>query len=423
MLLFLSCSNENEMQSEDIEEQEEVSDNPDDSEASVEETVYFTYQSSQIQGLENWIIIHDENGNLVDYKQITELDSVDFTLGEDVLPNKLSATKLSYSTDGAGNSLSHSLLTYTDLEIGSVWEDRPNSFEGNLNGNFDLQVNNISDVENVLITTPSGILRAGSSNADEITGNALQLMDIPLYMDQEYLISIRGAEGLTRYLLLMPENDINYEYDYAALQEFDEDFALNLPPNDFNLCFTGGIKTNGSNTYWNYGHRFGEYIGNASGVLNLGYVDGYERYRFGLTITRDDFTYSLQSFGDRVMDIVIPDRPSFMVESADIYDLRFSSELNPVTKNTRHESIIIDEQDRRLSTTWLVFSTGTPSQQIGELPDELSERYPDMDLENLALKAVTLFTNSDEQQQLFEAETSKQRTGNYTGESYAFRGF
>ena len=62
MLLFLSCSNENEMQSEDIEEQEEVSDNPDDSEASVEETVYFTYQSSQIQGLENWIIIHDENG-------------------------------------------------------------------------------------------------------------------------------------------------------------------------------------------------------------------------------------------------------------------------------------------------------------------------------------------------------------------------
>ena len=423
MLLFLSCSNENEMQSEDTEEQEEVSDNPDDSEASIEEIIYFTYQDFQFEGLEKWIILHDENGNLIDYKQTTNEATLDFVISEDAVPEKVSVTKLVYSQDQAGNNLDHRLETYTDLEIGSVWKDRPYSIEGNLNGNFDLQVNNISEVEYVLISRPSGILRAGSSNIDEITGNTLQLMDIPLYEDQEYMVSIRGADGLTRYLLLMPENDIDYQYDYTDLQEFDEDLALDLPPNVFNLCFTGGFKTNDLNTYWNYGHRFGEYIGNASGVLNLGYIDGYERYRTYVSIMREDFTYTFQTIGEKLQNITIPDRPSFALENPSIYDLEFSSDLNPITKNTRHESIIVDEQNRYLNTTWLVYSTGITSQKIGKLPDDILERYPDMDSDGLELKAVSLFTQSYEQQQLFEDETSKRRTGNYTSESYVFRGF
>lgn len=420
MFLFLSCSEENDMLNVDVEEQEQVNDNSD---ASVEEITYFTYQNFQNQGLENWIIIHDENGNLIDYKQIIDVGSMDFTIGEDVLSEKLSATKLSFSADEAGNNLYHSLLTYTDLEIGSVWEDRSNSFEGNLIGGFNLQVENISGVENILITTPSGILRTGNPNANEFSGNTLQLMDIPFYQEQEYLISIRDSNGLTKYLLLSPENDFDYSYDYDSFQEFDDSYKLELPPNNFNLIFTGGFKTNDANTYWNYGHRFTEYIGNEAGEFNLGYINGYERYRSYFSITREDFTYTLQVIGDKVQDVTIPDRPLFTVENSNIYDFEFSSDLNAITKNTRHESIIIDEQSRYLSTTWLVYSSGKSSQKIGRLPDEIIEKYPDMVLDTLELKEVSLFTKSYGQQQLFEDETSKRRTGNYTSESYVFRGF
>lgn len=423
ILLFLSCSEENNSFSGDSDDEEQVNDNSEDLEESAEEIVYFTYQNLQFQGLEKWIIIHDENGNLIDNKQITNEVNLDFVISQDAVPENISVTKLSYSRDEAGKNLYHSLLTYTDLKIGSVWEDRSNSFEGDLIGRFNLQVENISGVEKLLITTPSGILSAGNSNEDEFSGNTLQLIDIPLYQEQEYLISIRDSNGLTKYLLLSPENDFYYSYDYDDFQEFDDVLKLELPPNNFNLVFTGGFKTNDDNTYWNNGHRFTEYIGDDAGLFSLGYINGYKRYRSYVSITREDFAYTLQTIGEKAQDITIPDRPSFTLENPNIYDLKFSSDLNPITKNTRHESTIIDAENRFLNTTWLVYSTGTLSQKIGKLPDEIIEKYPDMVLDSLKLKAVSLLTKSYEQQQLFEDETSKHRTGNYTIESYVFRGF
>ncbi len=422
MLLFLSCSEENDPSSEAPEVEEQINDNPDDVEETAEEIVYFTYQDFQGEGLEKWIILHDENGNLIDYQQTTN-EAIDFFISEDAVPEKVSVTKLVYSSDAAENNLYHSLETYTDLEIGSVWEDRSGSFEGNLIGSFNLEVDNISGVENILITASGGTLRAGNANADEFSGTTLQLVDIPLYQDQEYVISIRDSNGLTKYLLLVPDNDFDYSYDFESFQEFDDALALELPPNNFNFIFTGGFKTNDLNTYWNYGHRFTEYIGGDDGVFNLGYIDGYARYRTYVSITRDDFAYQFQTIGDKVQDINIPDRPSFTIEDTNIYDLKFSSDLNPITKNTRHESIVVDVQNRYLNTTWLVYSTGISSQKIGRLPAEIIERYPNMDPDGLVLKAVSLFTQSFEQQQLFEDETSKRRTGNHTIESYVFRWF
>lgn len=423
LLLVLSCSEENDPNIEEAGNEEQVNDSSEEEEASIEEIVYFTYQNLEIGGLENWIIIHDENGDLVDFKQITEVGSTTFTIGEDVMPDNLSVTKLSYSSDLAGNNLYHRLLTYTDLEVGSVWEDRLGSFEGNLVGNFNLQVTNLSGVENILITAQGGTLRFGNANADEFEGNTLQLNAIPLYEEQEYLISIRDSNGLSKYLFLTPQNGIDYSFDYDGFQEFDDTLEVELPPNDFNIMFTGGFKTNDWNTYQNFGHNFTEYIGYGDGVFNLGYIDGYERYRTLISLTRDDFTYTFGTIGEKLQNISFPDRPSFMVENTSIYDLRFSIGLNFITKNTRHESTIVDEQSRFLSTVWEVFSTGTFSQKVGQLPVEIVERYPDMVLEDLELKKVSLFTDGYEQQQFFEDMTSKRRMGNYTFENYEFRGF
>lgn len=422
LVLTFGCTKEDEVKTEKVIEEEQ-----NEEVETVEEPepfVYFTYNATALNDSERWIIVYDSDGNLLDYKQDLLEGPMTFTAHKDSIPEKINITKLSYNKFNDGISEGHRLLTFTDIDDNSVWNDNNYNITGNLIGTFNFQVRNITEYETFQISTPYNILRpdefSSESNDNKIT---LQLTNIPLYENMEYWINVRGENGRTKFLKLSPANGESYIHDFNDFLEFDEYVPINLPSNQFYILQSGGFSSNESNTYWGDGQSFSEFFGNGEGMPENSFLNGYDRYKFGLGISFIDYSYGYYKIGDKVLDITIPEKPSFTMVSQDIYNLEFVTELNPVTKTTRHNSEKTNEEGAYLTTDWEVFSTGSKTQQIYELPNELIERFPNMELEDLNLNTVILYTQGYEQQQFFIDKTSKIRTGNYISENYTFNKF
>jgi hypothetical protein len=421
LVIMINCTKENEVNTEKVIEEEqneeiEAIDEPDT-------VVYFTYNASELGDLERWIIVHDVNGKLLDYQQETFEGPMIFNIDKDSVPEKINITKLSYNKFSDGSSEYHRVLTYTDIDVESVWDDNNSFITGNLIGTFDFKIENINEYEWYTISTLYNTLRPGDYSTEVIDGKTtLNLFNIPLYENLEYFINIRGVNGRTKYFKINPENEGIYIQDFSNFLEFDDYIGINLPENLFYFLQSGGIDSDQSNSYWGEGQPFVEIFGNGEQVPEIGFLDGYANYKFGLAISFLDYSYSYYKIGDKVSEISIPSKPAFTLINEDVYHLEFSSDLNPLTKNTNYVSEVQNE-GVYLNTSWDIYSTGSKTQELGSLPIELLERFPNINVDDLNLSYITLYTEGFEQQQFFIDRTSKIRNGNLTSESFRFDDF
>tara|TARA_R110002167_G_scaffold35569_8_gene113554 strand:- start:4002 stop:5306 length:1305 start_codon:yes stop_codon:yes gene_type:complete len=387
------------------------------------EEIYFTYSAPAGDG-DNWIVIHDTNGVLVDYKKVENGGPIKFMALNEAIPEKMSVTELFYSKD-AGNNQYHTLVTYTDIAPGSVWDRLIKAPQSTAVGTFSVHIENIPGIQSNTISTTNGAINAAASNTVGNNANAiLNLLDIPLYESDEYIISIYDFAGGHKYLKLSPPMDTDdITVDYSDLLLYNSILEVNLPAYDFALLFTYGYLEADPNFYWS-GQAFSNHLDfNSSGLFMAGYLDNYSKYRTDFSITQGDFTYGFTTAGDRLQDITIPAKPSFTLENATIYDMKYTSELTPITKNTRHSYNTFDAQGAAIRTQWEVLSSGSEPHKVGHLPEEIVALYPDINLENITLDVVNLVTKGIPQQSLFNEATLQERKGNFTIESFGFSNF
>ncbi len=382
--------------------------------------VYFTY-STYSGNADNWIIIHNKYGDLIDYKKIENGGPIEFMAPKDSIPDEISITEMFYSKD-TGNNQSHNLLTFTGIASGSVLNNFYTYPQANEIGSFDLRVDNIPGLKMNTLSTQRGPFNAGESTTEGNSINASLIMtNIPLFENEDYLLSIYDEVGEHKYTLLeKPDANSNFTFDYSEFLDYDEYLEVNLPQNSFSLLFTYGYKEENPN-YFYTGQAFSNYLDfNSEGIIKAGYLDGCNKYRTDFSIRLDGFTYGFSKAGEKVEEITIPTKPTFNLEESSIYDLRFTTNLNFIKKETRYSSNIQDENGANTDTIWIVHSEGTSFHKVGNLPAEIVTKYSDINLEKIELNSITLSTQGFNQQETFNQRTSLERTGDKIVEGYSF---
>ena len=219
---FFNCSKNEETKESIIQSEEIESENPVSSPEIIEKEVYLTVNidaNKNTTDSEDWIIIHDDNNNLVDYKPYESGDKITFSAYPDSITSTLSITKFSQVIDYV-NDINDGTSPQTRSEIGKKYEiSTTNGLKKgevfNINstvlnepqnrtkvGEFNITIEDIPQIKNLNISTKNGVIPYSYSPSGE--GNELIDYKETLIQnegEEEYLISILDGNYTHRYFL------------------------------------------------------------------------------------------------------------------------------------------------------------------------------------------------------------------------------
>lgn len=402
-LLFPSCS-KNEAPAPDADSKDE----PKESEGEV----YFTIKTScnsDTTTVGNWIIIHRENGELEDFKPYDPGDTLVFEAPENEQPNTFSFSTLVVS-EYMGD-ISHNLNSTTEITKGTILDLSCSTQEETLSnpsmGDFDLTVNNVPfQPISFSFNVSNGF---GVSHSDFSTENQNGFTSFTKQLSiqekgNKYLISVfDGNNNFKYYSLENFQNKEDISIDYGQFNPFDSYLELDIPDNEKFLFLVRGYEDDQKTNYI-LSHILTPWIfSNQLDFVRVGYLDRFEiNSTFMFVKLNQEFEYMYSKFGTRPDAIVIPKQPSITIENESIHNFKFSSDITDYEEKTSiwvHES---DGMDERFSTTWGVKSSQTYSPKIGNLPEELIQKYPKIHIQDLNYIKTDFRLNEEERITLYK---------------------
>ena len=369
------------------------------------EEMYFSYQLGNQYTIEDsWLIIHDMEGNLLDYKPFVNRVFLDFSAPKGTIPELLTITLLSVRYESSGVS-SHYIRTYTDIKKGSSWNNNTNTNSLRFSGAFNVKVKNVPEVNGVSVFTTDGRLRQidYTINTESDGSLTLDLPSVSLAKNKEYLISISDYDGNLRYTKLTPTNNFDQLVDYVNFLDYDSYLEMELP---LNHTFSTQGATENTNYYSEAG--FGKngisYSENniVNNIAKVGYLDSFEKFKTVLVASIEDYDYGYIFTGGKMDIISLPIKPSIEIINESGTNFKFSSNSNFVREYSSWTS------DKKISNgetgfTYLhVNSTGENGHKLGPFPDEILEKYPSLTTNNLELILLKLFTKSNSYEEFIE---------------------
>ncbi|MFH6602939.1 hypothetical protein ACEZ3G_05580 [Maribacter algicola] len=364
-----------------------------------EDEIYFSYYSDPNESdlynwTDRWIVIHNQDGELLDYRSFKKGDSLDFegSLENSKHTNTLSITTLNYRPGKEGGNF-HSLGTVTGIKKGTVWDwtddieptitDPPNSAQYQIR----ITIHNIPNVQHFLISSQFDITSIAGSPFYQET-NILEIGGARLQKDRDYLISVRDGNDEIKYLWFEVEDPTsNITLDYNDFQDYDYIIEIELPEYEgYNL---GVGAKNKSHNYARFLDINREDDGNqVRSTAKLGYLDGYDTFQTYLYFDYDkDVRYSFYKYGGRPTNINVPPYPQFQAENNSIYNYNFTTNVEYYW-NTSYWIYTDLEQDNTTRYSISGKSEGAPI--IGTLPDQIQEKFPHLNLDNLEYEETAL---------------------------------
>ncbi|WP_273568864.1 hypothetical protein [Maribacter halichondriae] len=404
VFLLANCGKEDTLIPETEKEQkEQETENPNDS----ENVVYFTYESNSLnENADEWIILHDQNGDILEYRKVVYGERIGFKVEKDKVPESVTATKFFYFLSGGGFNPDHSLVTYANLESGSIW-NRNHNFRNNPNpiiGDFNIRVSNImGGVRDYSISNSYGNLNTGSTDFEGTAGlQILSLGQIPLYENETYILSLYDNQDNLRYVMIEnPVDGMEYEFAFEELPEYDSYFELdNLPENTFSMFMSTGYASEQPD-YNLYEHTVSRDLTYGKSNAKVGYLDTFKTYRTYFGIKMDGYSYGYSQMGDKIEELTILPKPSFTIVENSVYNFEFASDQTFIKKTAKWSYNVYG--DEPMFTRWTVISPAENPHKIGELPQEILMNYPDFNLDKIELQHVDLFTKSTTVQKEFNS--------------------
>ena len=397
LLFLIGCSKEETPTPKpDTKEEPKPDPKPDEPTEPADE-IYFSYYDDPNEFIgystDGWIIIHNQDGELLDYKSFQKGDSLEFESSAEKLKttNTLSVTTFNYTLGNSGESY-HTILTETEIGKGSIW-DWTDEFESTLpkppitNGySISITVNNVPNTQHYDLTSQSEGFIVGDSFYREI--DTLEIWTT-LYQDKTYLLSIRDGNDDFKYQwveLPDPIGDITLEY--SDFLEYDHVIEVTLPEYESYVA-----SVNAKNKSENY---VGGFIISHEGagrqirsIAKLGYLDIFDTFLTSFNFHYDEHTrYSFYNVETRPTKIDVPLDPQFQAEHNNLYNYSFTTDV----QFYRHISSWVYEDLNQTNRTRYSLAGKFPGTSIlGELPSEILEKYPNLNLENLKYEETNLY--------------------------------
>lgn len=405
MLLFftaicflISCTEETEIE-ESIAKEKPIPEEP-------KEEVYLTYrlnEHSDTTEIEYWVIVHNQDGELLDYKSIKEDSTLTFSAIDTALVNteKLVVTTLSVAE--YDNLSSHNLYTYTDIPKGFKWNssepaeassifiEKLNTYKSNEStnnltykaGNSSITVNSAPTILKYQVYSPkSGVV---DSNYNIINEETFSIENIELLSGIRYLFFIGDAEESLKYHFFELGSDSqDVILDYNQFKDYEYVLETTLPQNAYQFSSSNGFGTL-TNPKIVYETSVELNFDNPT-VSRIGYISGFDSYSTSFSIKLENdyiYFYSKNLHQLPPEEIKILERPSFNIIQDALYNFEFNTDSNYISSSSIWNSETLSTENRRSTTTWKIFSSNKSSHTVGSLPGEVNTLYPNLDLDNL----------------------------------------
>jgi len=375
-------------------------------EPEIETEVYFTLITesppNSTETSDDWVILHDSNGNLLGYSSYETGDRIEFEAPTDLLTPTISVTYLKYLNTNGNQHFD--ISTSVDVDKGYIQNFGPNPPPENIDytkkGEFNLSVRDIPDpfrnASPAKVELSSGLGRLGFSSTG--TGSLNGTFELNLQIEalqgfDDYLISILDGNNRLKYFYLnnpdVQNLSVNYNTDFV---DFEKEISISLPPHTrFNLNIAGFKDDQGFSQYGGYWLHDVISVLNKDVIANplkIGYLNMFNKYRTQFNISMDGYDYSISQYGEALDELVIPEKPVMNIVDKSVnsflfdIDIEFSSTVHKWDYQEGSSA-----EGNHLLTRWQLYAPKDFNPIIGDLPIEILEKYPDISIERIKYKS------------------------------------
>ena len=350
----------------------------------VEEKIVFTYDLTDISSPGRniyWIIAHDSEGNLLDYKEFTTGDLVELKGPED-LSGDIAVTLF---TVRASDEEYASVETFADIPIGSIFHPIPVDFGVDLIRGSRLEDVRfkITDIpEDWYIEVSNSFGSWGSGTYDEF--NATYITDIDDFENNTgFLITASSPSKNPLQLLVAPAGDTSVSFN--DLLPFAKYVSFDFPTTGPNASVTSKIH---DNEYLDLGFRssylpwMGVEMRSLPQVnsLALGLLDGSNSHTVEVNVSYTNYGFSYSQVGENPSGFSFPTEPIVTSGGMEAFDLQYQSTQPVLWRSSFYSKRSFNSGNK--SMIYYYYARGEKSVLIS-LPEELQALYPDFNLKDL----------------------------------------
>lgn len=352
---------------------------------------------------DDWLILHDKNGNIIDTKKFETGDALTFdsTL---FIPDRQIGVTLLQVTYFNGVPSFH-FKSYLTEQVNTRWKLSPGSSitheeseAENAIGSFVVQVKDV----NFGPTFESQLSNKRTSKTPEVyqvSPNSFKHKEHQIYPTvDDYFLFVVDDNNTPKYRFLENVTPGHHKLSFTELSEFDRVVDVNFPATACSGLFIQAYEKDQepgleNGYYTNYYYNSGLMLSSRSN-FKAGYLDRFTKYRTRAFARYTNSTYTYHALGPAPREITFPLQASFTLHDKSFRGFKFAAE-SPFLRRTSvwFFSGTIDMQS--VSITWEVDSSPSSTRNINELPHEILDAYPYLNLDNLQHQKSIFYTTAD----------------------------
>lgn len=406
LTLFLtSCSKTEEKIISDNQENPDIKEEPEVPEQ-VDET-YFTLNVAtdwlSENSIDNWIIIHDENGELLAHKSFANGTTLTFDALQKEVTDIIHITTL-YVVTSTDLTKEYRLETHTGIPKSTTWNFKKsvlNTLPLTPNpkiGTFDIIVENLPNIHRHYLSGINNI----SNSISEITTSDLQpthwklhIKNTDLHEQDHYILIILDENQSLKYIELEDIQDQEILHlDYSDFNEFDDYLNIELPTavtkSDPTVYMLKDEKESTQSLFTLSHHFNSAYWFKGLDFIKIGFLNQYATYDVDISLDLGDYTYRYQKKGPKTEVLEIPAKPVITYDDSSIYNFSFATTTEYVSKTNFWTSDL--DQNTNSITLWTVHSDSNLESNISfkKLPDDILDSHPDLNINSMIFSSTNL---------------------------------
>lgn len=377
------------------------------------------------ENIEEWIIINDKNGNLLDYRQLANGSTTEFKALENEIPNQFTITTFRRAYLPSLNISRFFLTTYPNIAKESFWNleyfpSTPREVNPTVPGSFSLFVENVPNYIDYTLSSLESISPVRSYYLQR-GSNSLSLPEIHIYQQNRYILTIVDGLNNVKYKIFENTQDgQNLILDYNDFSFFENYLTISLPNQEIDYLYLINGLSEDVAYVGNDGFAYHQnFISSEDqlpfGQLKIGYLDIFDKHKifFSIDMLEDSYSYQYLKNGRPTFELAIPEKPDFNFQGESVLDFQFSADINYVYSSSQWITSENIEEQSQDQTAWTIFTEFNSITKLKEFPSEIIAQYPRLSLDNLQYQSTSLNLKSESYPDFIDRSfTPKESIGN-----------
>jgi hypothetical protein len=336
---------------------------------------------------EDWIVIHNNTGTVLDYRAFESGDQMEF-IGN-VAPTEISVTLIRYQKiDGQSN---YKIDSYLAIDPQTRWllKDQPVPNLGSSLGqiNVSIQKPGLDDTDLPKVTN-----RFSISAERFVSDNQVDFSSPVLSESKKFLLAARDSYGLPRFKFFETNGSMQQNIGVNELTYADQTIDIAFPETPDYYVLTKGYEP-GQNLREEEGYVTNHHINfdaASSSQCTLGYLDVFENYYHFVSLHYNDYQLGYEALGARpIGNMVINNDIDATIDNKSFFVFGLSGNGFDWYSARWEISAFLGSVPQLC--TWTVKAERGVTRSVYNMPAELLARFPILKQQPLTFQDVTVY--------------------------------